>query len=120
MSLQTSQALKQLESRRVKLEEELKAVTAEADRVRKQQTSLRNDLNTIIRKINNLMDSNVVLTEHALLRYLERVQGMNLDEIKSIILDEPTKEQIRILGSGKFPKDGYTLVVKNNTIISIV
>lgn len=120
MSLQTSHLLKQLESQKIKLEEELKVVNAEADRILKHQKDLRSDLNTIIRKINNLLSSDVVLTEHALLRYLERIQGVDLAEIKNNILDDTTKDQIKVLGSGRFPKDGYTLIVKNNTIISIV
>lgn len=120
MSLTSSHMLKQLQSQKTKLEEELKVINAEVNRVRRQQKGLLSNLNTINQKIKNMMSTEVILTEHAILRYLERVKGVNMEDVKDTILDDDTKSKIEVLGSGKFPKEGYTLVVKNNTIISIV
>ena len=60
-----------------------------------------------------------IVSEHALLRYAERVMGVDFQLIKDAILTEELKSQISLLGPGKYPiKDGVA-VVRGNTIITI-
>jgi len=62
-----------------------------------------------------------VVTEHALLRYVERVYGINLEEIKASILTPTTVKAIKTLGSGKYPlTSGGKAVVKGMSVVSIV
>lgn len=65
------------------------------------------------------LQSNVVITEHILVRYLERVKGIDMEEIKKEILDDELKKQILTLGSGKFHRNGFRLIVKNNSIVTV-
>lgn len=61
------------------------------------------------------------LTEHAILRYLERVHGLNINEVQDKILTEELKAMVEKLGNGKYPiGHGVRAVVRNNAIISIV
>jgi len=62
----------------------------------------------------------VSVTEHAMLRYLERVKGMDLEALRSEILTDNLKLQIETLGSGKFPiMRGVMAVVRGKNIVTI-
>lgn len=59
-------------------------------------------------------------TDHAIVRYLERVLKMDLSKLKQQIVPKATKELIEILGDGEFPCGEYNVVVKNKTIITVI
>ena len=120
MSLKTSHELKQLKSRQSKLKAEKEAVDTELHRLKLRQQDLTNILYRVKEKINKLTLREVIVTEHALLRYFERVVGYDLEAVKEDILDPNIRTKIDMLGSGKFPKTNYTVVVRDNTVISII
>ena len=69
----------------------------------------------------------VGITEHALLRYFERVLGFNIEDIKKKITPETTIQQVKELGDGEYPiKDLYSIdnpfsiIVKNNNVITVL
>lgn len=96
------------------LKNNLKALTEELDAKKK----LATDLNRKIRDIN--ISTELKVTEHAVLRYIERVVGKSIEEIQQDILCESVINQWKILGNGKFvhPK-GFKCVVKDNLVVSI-
>ena len=91
-------------------------------------------LSQIQQELNELADSNPVVSEHALLRYVERVLGINLKEAEKDIMSKENLEIINQLSSGKIPfmqlrvqftarvvvKKDLVLVVKNKTVITII
>lgn len=61
------------------------------------------------------------ISEHALVRYFERVKGYNIAEIEKEILSEDIIKLINTLGgNGQYPNKGFSIVMKNNTVITIV
>lgn len=61
-----------------------------------------------------------VVSEHAILRYLERIKGMDISAIKEEILDEKTIANIKFIKcNGKIKRNDFNLVVKDNIIVSI-
>lgn len=67
--------------------------------------------------------SGVRITDHALLRYLDRVEGYDIEAARRQILDDKLKMCVAITGgNGKVPVgDGKNVfVVKNNAIVSVV
>ena len=65
----------------------------------------------------------VRITDHALLRYLDRVEGYNIEEARRQIVDDQLKAYVSIVGgNGKVPVgDGkHMFVVKNSAIVSVV
>jgi hypothetical protein len=69
-------------------------------------------------KINN--DKSLTLTEHAVLRYLERVEKINIEEIEKNIFSAQLLKCHSTLGNGRFPiKDNVFAVIKNNKIVTI-
>jgi hypothetical protein len=61
-----------------------------------------------------------VISEHAILRYLERIKGLDITAIKDEILDEKTIANIKFIKrNGKIKRDAFNLVVKDNIVVSI-
>lgn len=60
------------------------------------------------------------VSDHAVLRYLERVKGFDIDSIK----DEMVTHELRVLvagfgGEGEFPGPGCRFLLKDKTIITV-
>ena len=63
----------------------------------------------------------IVVSEHALLRYFERVKGFDLNAVKAEILSENVLSLVNKLGgSGYYPNNGYRVVIKDNVVVTIV
>ena len=61
---------------------------------------------------------NLKITEHGLLRYLERVKRVDLDSIKSEILEIFYKDEFR--KNGEFEKNGVRYIIQGNKIITVI
>lgn len=120
-SAANSQELKGLETRLEKATAGLKLARqdlrmAEAKVVKSDQlvTNLR-------RQVERLKASELVVTEHAMLRYLQRVEGLDLEALREKILTPSVEKMVRTLGSGKFPlTPGIKVVAKGNAIVSVI
>jgi predicted transcriptional regulator len=64
-------------------------------------------------------EAGLVVTEHAMLRYLERVIGLDLNDIREEIITDQLKKQWGALGSGKYPVKNFKVVIKQNMIVTI-
>lgn len=70
------------------------------------------------RKKYNKPREHFYVSEHAILRYIERVMEVNIDEVVSKIMVIAPK--VAIVGDGNFPVgNGCIAVVKNNAIVTI-
>ena len=85
----------------------------------------RQDHNKIKRKIHSLeskidkLTNNVVVSEHAILRYMERVMNFDVTDIKTKIL--MSEKAMDSLGTGKFPcEGGGRAIVVDNTVVSVI
>lgn len=60
-----------------------------------------------------------VVTDHALIRYIERVLGYDLEAVKALIL---TPDRIKMIEAGAMDirGDGYVLKIKNGTVITVI
>lgn len=61
------------------------------------------------------------ISEHALLRYLERVKGVDLDAVRVEMLKPSTIKTIDFVRTGRVPVQGeeYSYVVKNRTVCTV-
>ena len=79
----------------------------------------RTKLNNEIQQL-GMLSEEVVVTEHAMLRYLERALNIDLNGVKKAILTDALLASIAVCRSGKFPiAQGIKAVVKNNVVITI-
>lgn len=62
----------------------------------------------------------IIISEHAILRYLERVQGMDMKELHEQIKEEFGLGAIAVKdGEYKLNVNGWRLVLKENTLVTI-
>lgn len=75
------------------------------------------EINKKIREAESEKGVRLQVTEHAMVRYLERAEGFNIEKLKAGIVNLLGES----LPDGKYPLDGYNLraVVKDNKVITI-
>lgn len=64
----------------------------------------------------------MIVSEHAIIRYIERVLGISIDEISQKILGNEIEKQIETLGNGTYPinDNEFKIVVKDNVVVTII
>jgi hypothetical protein len=106
--------------REVEDEEELIQLRiASLNKELEQKKKVKDKLRT---KANKMKTRVPMVSEHGLLRYLERVQGMDTEALKKEILHPNVLAPVEKLGpSGTYPHpDGYSLIFKNMTVVSVI
>lgn len=96
------------------------------NRIQTDQTKLA-VTNKLIKDINvQIQESNTqtrkpVITDHALLRYIERVMGIDVTSIRDNLLPESIQEAIIEFNNGKFwLDDGTELRVVNRHVVTVI
>lgn len=119
MSVENKETAKYLNTRISVYKSKIHSKEQELSESRKELNDLKETLCKLNKKLESLSKENVEISEHAILRYLERVKGINIVEIRKEIVSEKNFNAIKTLSNGKFPENGYKLVVKDNTIVTI-
>ncbi len=114
--------LKQLERRFSEANARLKTLKAEQTDMNQRVQREQETLNTLRKQIDKLKQNNgrLVVSEHAILRYVERVMKLDLEEIRRKILPETLEEHIRTIGSGVFPTETHRIKVQNGVVITLL
>ena len=75
-----------------------------------------------VEEVNALRKGKVGVSAHALLRFLQRVDGVDIEDAVRRLVPDDLEEQIDVVGgTGKFPgPSGYKLVIKGGVVITIV
>ncbi len=125
MSVEKSRTLKGLESQLAKLDGELASDKLSLGNVQREYEAKLNKKDVIIKEIAKLKTSGKtpIVSEHAILRYLEHYHHINLDAVRNEILTDRVKSQIEVFGSCKIyaNKNGSRMVTiaKDNTIVTV-
>lgn len=86
----------------------------------KHDVSIKNIEDQIKKALVLNVNKSIVITDHAVLRYVERVLCVNIDDIKNTIITEESEALIRSFnGNGGFPISNKIGVVKNYKVITI-
>ena len=70
---------------------------------------LENSLKSLEQKITNLQNSDLIVSEHAIIRYIERVIGVNIEEIVEKIATDKMKKMVECCGNGQPYRDWETI-----------
>lgn len=85
------------------------------DKLLKEQQRLESQIANLKR------NKKLIVTEHALLRYCERVLGINLKEVEAEILSPEIIELVEKLGgTGQYPNRDFKVVIKNFVITTVL
>jgi len=121
MALKQTQEIKALQSRLTIAEAEFNAVRDDVREAQRKESAARTRRDGLKAQLEKLTTSpkEVVVTEHAILRYIERVYGIDLDEIRQRMLGGNVLALIDQFGSGKIPCEGGRLIVKDRTVVTV-
>lgn len=113
--------LKALQSRLKDAQAEEQTARDKLNRVAKELGDAEDRRAAIERSIRELTEAakEPIVSEHALLRYIERFMGVDLESVRRAILTENAVKLIRFTKSGKINTDGRRLIVKNGTVVTI-
>lgn len=121
MGLKHLEEIKNLESRLVKTRSKLRDKKETAREIAADIRKINNSILGLESRIKELKKfEGPTVSEHAIIRYMERVMGIDVEELRGNILTDKLKSQIEQLGDGKYPINGGKVVVKGNTIVSIL
>lgn len=121
MAIKGKEELKKLNTLQVKLQNEIEAIKIEREILNNKLQSAERNLGKIREEIKKLKEGNkIIVSEHAMLRYIERVLGIDLKEIERHILTDEVKEQYKIVGNGRFPiNDEFRALIRDNVVVTI-
>lgn len=117
-----AQELKRLQSRMTKLKGDLNNLEAEKTQITEQINYNHKAQQEIKNKIKALTPPKTappIVSEHALLRYIERVLKIDIKQIVENILTKSLIKNHSELGNGTYPNGDYKAVIKNGVVISI-
>ncbi|MDD5201980.1 MAG: hypothetical protein PHH41_02440, partial [Sulfurimonas sp.] len=67
------------------------------------------------------MDSKeIIISEHAILRYLERVYKLNITKLYKEIVTPKVQEQIKEFGNGTYSVEAFSIKVVDNVVVTIL
>ncbi len=111
------------------LSSQLKNAIADAEALKIETANKQREYDQKLKSIQRLKDEmnkldsseNLKVSEHAIVRYFERVKGFNIEEVEKEILSESVLDLVgKLGGSGSYPNNNFSVVMKNNTVITII
>jgi predicted nucleic acid-binding Zn-ribbon protein len=124
-TVQQAHELKSLQTQKDKAKAELEAAKEEQRDSGRRVNDLTDKLRSIEDRIKKLSEKaaengEVIVSEHAFLRYFERVLGYDLEDIRKKILNPTAEAAIKQFKSGVFPGQGFKLRVRNNKVVTLL
>lgn len=123
MGMKEREEIKQLESIKNELTGKLQGLKVQKVNLDKEINSTADNINNLLRKIERLKQSgNLIISEHAIIRYIERVLGINIEEVTNKIVPEEIKKQIEVLGNGTYSvnEGEFKIVIKDNVVVTVL
>lgn len=119
-NIKKRETIKSLNTRFSKLESEILLLRSEVTEANKKLHKKNNQLKEISEKIERY-NLNPEVSEHAVLRYLERKFNLDMNDIKKQIMNDKLEKVIKTIGDGKYPiGDGMTAIVTNKTVVTVI
>lgn len=117
-----TQQLKKLQVAEAQLQKEIAELEHNKHAVQHTLSKAKIELNKIRKRLRSKNTGGFTITEHAQLRYLERVTGIDLKMIKEAILPKEGIEILKEFGfvDGLYPMGTHSIRVKNNCIITVL
>lgn len=121
----TNPSRSKLEKERSEVERRLTAIEVTREELEQEEK----ELSRRKRKLETLLDAycfsrgGIKVTEHAVLRYLERVKGLNMDRLLDQMFDCPGfEDKVSTLGTGLIPigEGVYARVIKKHVVTILV
>lgn len=112
-------ALKGYHTKLTRLNRELDELKRESSTTNGKIVKKKRDIKDTEARINRMCNGKIIISEHAIIRYLERIENIDIEAIKDMIVDEKTRGAINVLTSGTFPIKGGKIEVINNVVTTV-
>ena len=115
--------IKELESRLVRERQALSSLKSERATLERDIATRQRRVKDLSQKLDHIRKTSekVIVSEHAILRYLERVEGLDIESIKRKMVSNSAERQIKNLGSGIFPVGAsHKLRVRKGYVVTVL
>lgn len=114
--------LKSLYTRIEKEKAEISVLQSQIRDAKAELIERHNKLNFLKKEVDKLTRDDLVLTEHAILRYMERVELVPIEEVEKRILTEELKKMWRVLGNATYPigDTSASVIIRGNVITTVI
>ena len=121
MEIKQKEELKKLQSLLIKQKSEIDLIKRERQLINERLSVAERNLRNTEEELKKLKTGNkIIVSEHAVLRYLERTMELDLKAVENEILSEEVVSQYKTLGNGKYPvSNGCKAVIKDNVVLTI-
>ncbi len=121
LALKQKEELKKLQSLLIKQKSEIDLIKRKRQLINERLSVAERNLRNTEEELKKLKTGNkIIVSEHAVLRYLERTMELDLKAVENEILSEEVVSQYRTLGNGKYPvSNGCKAVIKDNVVLTI-
>lgn len=121
LAIKQKEELKKLQSLLIKQKSEIDLIRRERQLINERLSVAERNLKNTEEELKKLKTGNkIIVSEHAVLRYLERTMELDLKAVETEILSEEVVSQYRTLGNGKYPvSNGCKAVIKDNVVLTI-
>ena len=101
----TNEKLIQLEQEKKDTETEIELLAAEEKLVPRKLAKARSNLGSLNGQIKRakVKPKGDIVSDHALIRYIERIAKTDIEALKEIVCPQNVRAQIEVLGNGEFP-----------------
>ena len=114
--------LKGLETRLAKCREQIALHADRIGELRQEQAVCRGREEGLLSKIAVLKKSakGLVITEHAMLRYIERVMGVSMDKLQEKVLPDTLRDKAALFGNTTFPVNGHSVTIRDGAVVTVI
>ena len=113
--------MKQTKEDRVKnvqnLIDEKAVLMAERDMLNERIKQLREKITQEYRNIESLNHHEIVVSDHAMLRYIERVMGLDIEQLKREIVTDNVRLGVTLSKTGKFNNGNGSMVIVTDNVV---
>lgn len=118
------------EARKIKgLKSQLSKLRGDSESLKIELANTQREYHAKLKKIEQLQldidhfekNGKIKVSEHAIVRYFERVKGLDIELVEKEILSKDVMKLIDQLGgNGTYPNKDFKIILKNNTVTTIV
>ena len=117
-------SLKELHRMLSQAEVDLKTAKALQRETNDKVSALSDKIKSLKKQCEALKTREIIISDHAVVRYFERVEGFDIENIKAAICPDSAKKQIGVVRTGSFPvrsgEKNWKLKVKDGIVATLI
>ena len=121
-NVKTDVTLKSLKTRLEKEKAESSVISKQINELKEQQKVHNRRIESLLKQIKDLTKENLIVSEHALLQFLRRVELIDIEEAEKKILSPELVRIWKVLGDAQIPLNigEHIAVIKNGVVTTII